>query len=53
MTDFMNQCGDIRLDMNAEYRSKLIWKLELAAFLDAGIFGQYVIIRHNPEVNFN
>lgn len=36
MTDFMNQCGDIRLDMNAEYRSKLIWKLELAAFLDAG-----------------
>ena len=36
MTDFMNQCGDIRLDMNAEYRSKLIWKLELAAFLAAG-----------------
>lgn len=36
MTDFMNQCGDIRLDMNAEYRSKLIWKLEMAAFLDAG-----------------
>jgi len=32
----MNQCGDIRLDMNAEYRSKLIWKLELALFLDAG-----------------
>ena len=36
MVDFMNQCGDIRLDMNAEYRSKLIWKLELALFLDAG-----------------
>ncbi|MCH5328798.1 MAG: BamA/TamA family outer membrane protein [Coprobacter sp.] len=34
--DFMNQCGDIRLDLNAEYRSKLIWKLELAAFIDAG-----------------
>ena len=36
MADFMNQCGDIRLDLNAEYRSKLIWKLELAIFLDAG-----------------
>ena len=35
-SDFMNQCGDVRLDMNIEYRSKLIWKLELAAFLDAG-----------------
>lgn len=34
--DFMNQCGDIRLDLNAEYRSKLIWKLEMAAFIDAG-----------------
>lgn len=35
-SDFMNQCGDVRLDMNLEYRSKLIWKLELAAFIDAG-----------------
>ncbi|MBO5721272.1 MAG: BamA/TamA family outer membrane protein [Bacteroidales bacterium] len=35
-TDFMNQCGDVRLDLNIEYRSKLIWKLELAAFIDAG-----------------
>ncbi len=36
LTDFMNQCGDIRFDLNAEYRSKIIWKLELAAFIDAG-----------------
>ena len=35
-SDFMNQCGDVRLDFNIEYRSKLIWKLELAAFIDAG-----------------
>ena len=35
-SDFMNQCGDVRLDLNIEYRSKLIWKLELAAFIDAG-----------------
>ena len=33
---FMNQCGDVRLDLNVEYRSKLFWKLELAAFIDAG-----------------
>lgn len=36
LVDFMNQCGDIRLDLNAEYRSKVVWKLELAAFIDAG-----------------
>ena len=33
---FYNQSGDIRLDANIEYRSKVFWKLELAAFLDAG-----------------
>ncbi len=36
VSDFMNQCGDVRLDLNVEYRSRLIWKLELAAFIDAG-----------------
>jgi len=34
--DFFNQCGDIRFDAAVELRSKLFWKLELAAFLDAG-----------------
>jgi outer membrane protein assembly factor BamA len=33
---FYNHSGDIRLDANLEYRSKVFWKLELAAFLDAG-----------------
>ncbi|MDR1809753.1 MAG: outer membrane protein assembly factor [Prevotella sp.] len=33
---FYDQSGDIRLDANIEYRSKVFWKLELAAFLDAG-----------------
>jgi len=33
---FYNHSGDIRLDANAEYRSKVFWKFELAAFLDAG-----------------
>lgn len=35
-TTFYEQSGDIRLDMNVEYRSHLFWKLELAAYVDAG-----------------
>jgi len=31
-----NQVGDIKLDLNMEYRAKLFWLLEGAAFLDAG-----------------
>ncbi len=33
---FMEQCGDIRLDLNVEYRAKLFWVFEMAAFIDAG-----------------
>ncbi|MDE6555866.1 MAG: BamA/TamA family outer membrane protein, partial [Duncaniella sp.] len=36
VSDFINQCGDIRLDMSVEFRSKLFWVLEGAAFIDAG-----------------
>lgn len=36
VSDFINQCGDIRLDLSAEYRAKLFWILELGAFIDAG-----------------
>jgi outer membrane protein assembly factor BamA len=31
-----NQTGDIKLDLNIEYRFKLFWVLDGAAFLDAG-----------------
>ncbi len=31
-----NQVGDIKLDMNLEYRAKLFWLMEGALFLDAG-----------------
>lgn len=34
--DFMNQSGDIKLDLNVEYRSYLFWKLHGALFVDAG-----------------
>lgn len=36
VSDFINQCGDIRLDLSTEYRAKLFWILELGAFIDAG-----------------
>jgi len=34
--DYVNQSGDIKLDANIEYRSKLLWKLQMAAFIDMG-----------------
>ena len=36
MNRFIYQCGDIRLDINLEYRAKLFWVIELGAFIDAG-----------------
>ena len=35
-TTFFNQSGDIKLDLNIEYRTRFFWKLEAAAFIDAG-----------------
>lgn len=34
--DFINQTGDMKLDLNAEYRTHLFWKMDGALFLDAG-----------------
>ena len=36
MNSFIYQCGDIRLDINLEYRAKLFWVIEMGAFIDAG-----------------
>ncbi len=33
---FINQCGDISLDLSVEYRAKLFWVIEGAGFVDAG-----------------
>ncbi len=33
---FADQVGDIRLDLNMEYRTKMFWKFEMAAYVDAG-----------------
>lgn len=34
--DFINQTGDIKLDMNVELRTALFWKFHGAIFVDAG-----------------
>lgn len=34
--NFLNQTGDIKLDANVEYRTRLFWKFRGAAFIDAG-----------------
>lgn len=34
--DFINQSGDLKLDVNLEYRTHLFWKINTAAFIDAG-----------------
>lgn len=36
VTDFINQCGDVSLILNLEYRNKLFWVFEGALFVDAG-----------------
>ena len=34
--DFINQTGDMKLDLNLEYRTYLFWKFNGALFIDAG-----------------
>jgi outer membrane protein assembly factor BamA len=34
--DFINQTGDMKLDMNVEWRTFLFWKFNAAFFVDAG-----------------
>ena len=34
--NFITQTGDLKLDLNLEYRSRLFWKFSWAMFLDAG-----------------
>lgn len=36
VTNFINQCGDILFNTSVEYRAKLFWVFEGAAFVDAG-----------------
>lgn len=36
VSDFIYQCGDIKMEFSAEYRVKLFWVIEGAVFVDAG-----------------
>lgn len=36
VSDFMKQCGDIRLNLSLEYRVKLFWVVEAGLFIDMG-----------------
>lgn len=36
ISDFMIQCGDIRMNLSVEYRVKLFWVLEGGLFIDMG-----------------
>jgi outer membrane protein assembly factor BamA len=52
-TTFVNQVGDIRLDANIEYRTKLFWKFELAAYVDAGNIWTIRSYDYQPNGNFD
>lgn len=53
-TSFALQSGDIRLDLNLEYRTKLFWKFELAAYVDAGnVWTRNISDEQGKEGNFD
>ncbi len=52
VTDFINQCGDIRLDLSLEYRAKLFWLLEGALFVDAGNVWTIDSYENQPDGQF-
>lgn len=52
VTDFINQCGDISLELNVEYRAKLFWVLESAVFIDAGNIWTIRQYENQPDGNF-
>lgn len=50
--DYVNHTGDIKLDLNLEYRTHLFWKLNGAAFIDAGNVWTIRIRDMQPEGQF-
>ena len=50
---FIYRVGDIRLDASIEYRSKLFWKLEMAAYIDGGNVWTIRPYEHQPNGNFD
>ena len=52
VSDFINQCGDISLDMSIEYRAKLFWVFESALFVDAGNIWTIRRYENQPDGEF-
>lgn len=52
VSDFINQCGDISLDLSVEYRAKLFWVLESALFVDAGNIWTIHKYENQPDGEF-
>ena len=52
-TSFVHQVGDIRMDANVEYRSKLFWRFELAFYVDAGNIWTIHKYDYQPNGNFD
>ena len=50
--DYNNQCGDIKLEMNLEYRWRVWSIIELAAFTDAGNIWTYYDYSAQPHGQF-
>lgn len=50
--DFINQTGDLKLDLNAEYRAFLFWKFDGAVFVDAGNIWTLRSYREQPGGQF-
>ena len=51
--DFINQTGDLKLDLNAEYRTSLFWKFQGAVFVDAGNIWTLRNYEEQPGGQFN
>lgn len=50
--NFINQTGDMRLDLNAEWRTYLFWKFNGAIFIDAGNIWTLREYKDQPDGQF-
>jgi outer membrane protein assembly factor BamA len=50
--NFITQTGDLKLDLNLEYRTHLFWKFNGAAFIDAGNIWTLREYEEQPEGQF-
>ncbi len=50
--NFLNQSGDIKLDLSLEYRAQLFWKFSGAAFIDGGNIWTIREYKDQPDGEF-